>query len=178
MNIDKFNQLAKDIKLLILDVDGVLTDGGLYFADSGEEFKRFNSLDGHGIKEAMRSGIEIAIITARDNSSLQHRVKNLGIKYYYTGRKDKLNAFTELLAQLNLQNNEIAYIGDDVLDLPVMLKVGLPVAVANAHLEVQNRAVYTTNNTGGNGAVREVVDMLFKAQNKYDTIIARYINEK
>ena len=166
---------AKSIKLLILDVDGVLTDGGLYFDDNGGEFKRFNALDGHGIKMLLDCGIEVAIITARQAKCVAHRIKGLGVKHYYHGQSNKIIAFEELLTKLDLQPSQVADVGEDVIDLGVMSKVVLPIAVANAHTFVKEHAVLTTKNTGGNGAVREVCDYLLTAQNKYDDLMTSYL---
>jgi 3-deoxy-D-manno-octulosonate 8-phosphate phosphatase (KDO 8-P phosphatase) len=168
---------AKSIKLLILDVDGVLTDGGLYFDDNGGEFKRFNALDGHGIKMLLDSGVEVAIISARYAKCVAHRMDGLGVKHYYQGQSNKVIAYEELLTKLDLQPNQVAYVGDDVIDLPVMSKVALPIAVANAHPFVKEHAELTTQNTGGNGAVREVCDLLLTSQNKYNDLMASYITQ-
>ncbi|MCS5592344.1 MAG: 3-deoxy-manno-octulosonate-8-phosphatase KdsC [Gammaproteobacteria bacterium] len=166
---------AKSIKLLILDVDGVLTDGGLYFDDNGGELKRFNALDGHGIKMLMDAGIEVGIISARNSKPVAHRLEGLGIKHHYQGQTNKVVAFEALLKTLCLDSTQVAYVGDDVIDLPVMSKVALPIAVANAHTFVKEHAVLTTKNTGGNGAVREVCDYLLVSQNKYDDLMASYL---
>ena len=167
--------IFKQIKLLILDVDGVLTDGGLYFDNHGNEFKRFNALDGLGIKLLIESNIEVAIISARENPSVAARAKNLGITHCYLGSSDKNKEFIKLKNILQINNKNIAYIGDDIIDLPVMTKVALPIAVANAHQQVKSYAKYITQQGGGNGAVREVCDMLLKAQNMYDNILQKYI---
>ena len=129
---------AKLVKLLILDVDGVLTDGGLYFDDNGTELKRFNALDGHGIKMLRNSGVEVAIISARKAECVAHRMKSLGVEHYYQGQSNKVMAYTQLLDKLNLKPTQVAFVGDDVIDLPVMSKVSLPIAVANAHDFVKN----------------------------------------
>ena len=168
---------AKLIKLLILDVDGVLTDGGLYFDDNGTEFKRFNALDGHGIKMLLDSGIEVAIISARHSKCVAHRLNGLGVKHYYQGQSDKALAFKDLIKKLNLEPNEVAYVGDDVIDLPVMSAIALPIAVANAHTFVKENALLTTKNCGGEGAVREVCDYLLKAQDKYDDLMDSFISQ-
>jgi 3-deoxy-D-manno-octulosonate 8-phosphate phosphatase (KDO 8-P phosphatase) len=126
-------ELANKIQLIIFDVDGVLTDGGLYFTEDGAELKRFNSLDGHGIKMLKDNGVEVAVITARDSKAVAYRMKNLGIAHLYQGQSDKVVAFSDLLKTLNLSADEVAYVGDDVIDLPVMTKVGFSIAVANAH---------------------------------------------
>jgi 3-deoxy-D-manno-octulosonate 8-phosphate phosphatase (KDO 8-P phosphatase) len=171
MSINEF----KTIKLLILDVDGVLTDGGLYFDEEGKELKRFNALDGHGIKMLMQNGIEVAIISARENKTMQYRAKNLGITHCYLGQDDKTVAFENLKQTLGITNTYIAYMGDDIIDLPVMTRIGLPIAVANAHDEVKKRALYITYRTGGNGAVREVCDEVLKSQGLYENMIQQYL---
>lgn len=168
-------QIIKQIKLLILDVDGVLTDGGLYFDESGKEFKRFNVIDGLGIKLLMQNNIEIAIISAGANKTVQARANNLGIKHCYLGQSDKSIAFNKLLKILKLDKSQIAYIGDDIIDLPIITQVGLPIAAANAHIEVKNRAKIITKNSGGNGCIREICDTILRAQNKYQQIIDSYI---
>lgn len=167
---------AKQIKLIIFDVDGVLTDGGIYISDDGSEFKRFNSLDGHGIKMLTEFNIEPAIISARSSKSVEHRMLKLGVKHIYQDQNNKLVAYNKLLKNLSLKPEQIAYMGDDVIDLPVMSKIGLPVAVSNAHELVKERACIVTSNAGGNGAVREVCDLLLKSQNLYDKAINRYLD--
>jgi 3-deoxy-D-manno-octulosonate 8-phosphate phosphatase (KDO 8-P phosphatase) len=167
---------AQQIKLIIFDVDGVLTDGGLYFSDEGKELKRFNSLDGHGIKMIQDFSIVPAVISARSTKSVEHRMVNLGVKHFYQGQDNKINAYEELINKLELSPEQVAYMGDDVIDLPVMFKVGLPIAVANAHDLVKKNSAFVTNKSGGNGAVREVCDMLLKSQNNYDTAMERYLS--
>ena len=167
---DKAAEIAKSIKLLVLDVDGVLTDGGIYFDENGVESKRFNALDGYGITMLLSSGIEVAIISGRKSKCVTYRMKNLGVKYCYQGRINKTQAFEELIAKLDLKPNQVAYVGDDIIDLPVMYKVALPIAVANAQKYVKEYAIFSTQNTGGNGAVREVCDYILIAQNKYNAL--------
>ena len=174
-NQEKAKTIAKNIKLLILDVDGVLTDGGIYFDDNGTEHKKFNSQDGSGIKLLELSGIDVAIITARSTQSVAHRLKTLGVKNYYHGIKDKSIALKELSEKLSINLSESAFVGDDVIDLPAMSKVALPIAVANAHSFVKENALMVTNNTGGSGAVREVCDFLLKSQNKYDDLMQSFL---
>ena len=156
---------AKKIKLIIFDVDGVLTDGGLYFSDEGIELKRFNSLDGLGIKLLNEYGVEPAIISARNTPNVAHRMNNLNIKHFYQGQSDKLIAYNELLEKLSLNSEQVAYVGDDIIDLPVMRQVGLPIAVSNSHDLVKENACIITDKKGGHGAVREVCDFILKAQN-------------
>lgn len=173
--LDKFNQQAKNIKLIIFDVDGVLTDGGLYFSDDIVELKRFNSLDGIGIKLLKQNAIEVAVISAKNSKNVAHRMKNLGIEYFYQGQNDKVVAFNKLIKELSLQVEQVAYMGDDIIDLPVMRKIGLPIAVANAHELVKENACFVTEKIGGHGAVREVCDLLLKAQNTYDKAMKKYL---
>jgi 3-deoxy-D-manno-octulosonate 8-phosphate phosphatase (KDO 8-P phosphatase) len=148
------------VKLLALDVDGVLTDGGLYYTESGEELKRFNIKDGQGLKLLMQTGIEIAIITAKSSLSTQHRAKDLGIIHTYLGVKDKLSTLKNLCEKLGLSLSQVAYIGDDINDLAVMQAVGCPLTVADAISENQACALYVTKLAGGQGAVREICNIL------------------
>lgn len=148
------------IKLLALDVDGVLTDGGLYYTESGEEFKKFNVKDGMGIKLLMQSGIEVAIISANSSTSTYYRAQKLGIIHCFLGVEDKLSTLKELCQQLNISLSQVAYIGDDVNDLSVLQAVGYPLTVADAINDNKNCAVYITNLKGGQGAVREVCDLI------------------
>ncbi|MBT6771136.1 MAG: HAD-IIIA family hydrolase [Thiotrichales bacterium] len=172
---EKAIDVAKNIKLLVLDVDGVLTDGGIYFDENGIEHKKFDSQDGVGIKLLQLSEIEVAVITARSTKSVAHRLKGLGVKHYYHGVLDKSIALKELTKELSIDMGESAYVGDDVIDLPAMTRVGLPVAVANAHSFVKENALMITNSSGGSGAVREVCDFLLKSQNKYDELMASFL---
>ena len=172
----KAAELANKIQLVIFDVDGVLTDGGLYFTEDGTELKRFNSLDGHGIKMLKDNGVEVAVITARDSKAVAYRMKNLGIAHLYQGQADKVVAFSDLLKKLNLSADEVAYVGDDVIDLPVMTKVGFSIAVANAHDTVKQYANLITEKSGGHGAVREVCDFILKAQGKFDDAMKLYLD--
>lgn len=166
---------AQAIRLIAFDVDGILTDGGLYLSDSGEEFKRFNSLDGHGLKMLKASGVELAIITGRTSRCVELRAKNLGITYLHQGVSDKLGAMQELLAQLSLPPAAAAFMGDDVVDLPVMRHVGLALSVPDAPQVVRDRAHYVTLRSGGNGAVREACELLMSAQGTLDNQLAPYL---
>ncbi len=172
---DKASNVAKNIKLLILDVDGVLTDGGISFDENGVEHKTFDSQDGVGIKLLQLSDIEVAVITARSTKSVAHRLKGLGVKHYYHGILDKSIALKGLTKKLSIEMSESAYVGDDVIDLPAMTRVGFPIAVANAHSFVKENALMITNNSGGSGAVREVCDFLLKSQNKYDELMSSFL---
>lgn len=172
---EKATEIAKQIKLLILDIDGVLTDGGIYFDDTGKELKKFNSLDGHGIKMLLSSGIEVGVITARSTSSVSYRLKDLGIKHYYHGISDKSITLSELTDKLSIELSQVCYVGDDVIDLTVMTKVALPIAVANAHSFVKEHSILVSKKCGGSGAVREVCDFLLKSQGKYDALMESYL---
>lgn len=167
---------AQSIRLIAFDVDGILTDGGLYLSDSGEEFKRFNSLDGHGLKMLKASGVELAIITGRTSRCVELRAHNLGIRHLYQGVGDKLGAMKNLLGQLGLAPAAAAFMGDDVVDLPVMRQVGLALSVPDAPQVVRDRAHYVTQRSGGNGAVREACELLMSAQGTLDAQLAPYLS--
>ncbi len=158
---------AQFIRLLLLDVDGVLTDGRLYFDAKGEALKVFHVRDGHGIKMAQQGGIEVAILSGRRSDAAFHRARDLGLSRYYEGLRDKVAVLEELLAALNLAPREVAAVGDELVDLPLMAQVGLAVAVADAAPEVLIAAHWVTTLPGGRGAVREVCDLLLKAQGKW-----------
>ncbi|MBT0395328.1 3-deoxy-manno-octulosonate-8-phosphatase KdsC [Morganella morganii subsp. morganii] len=159
---------ATKIRLLICDVDGVMSDGLIYQGNSGEELKAFNVRDGYGIRCLLTSGIEVAIITGRKAKLLEDRANTLGITHLYQGQSDKLLAYRELLDKLALRPGEVAYIGDDLIDWPVMAEVGLSAAVADAHPLLLPKADYVTQIAGGRGAVRELCDLILLAQNKLD----------
>ncbi len=162
---------ASKIKLLLLDVDGVLTDGKIYFSNTGDEFKAFNTLDGHGIKMAMGAGIEVGIITGRKSEIVAKRAADLGISILIQGREDKAKALDEILAEKPTPLNAICYVGDDFPDLEVMRQVGLSFSVANGHEDVKSEADAITAKAGGSGAVREITDYLLRAQGKYDQFL-------
>jgi 3-deoxy-D-manno-octulosonate 8-phosphate phosphatase (KDO 8-P phosphatase) len=167
---------AKHIRLIAFDVDGIMTDGGLYLSDSGEEFKRFNSLDGHGLKMLRASGVEPAIITGRRSRCVELRAQNLGITHLYQGVEDKLAAMRDLLGKLGLDLEVAAYMGDDVVDLPVMRRTSLAITVPEAPQVVRTHAHYVTRRQGGYGAVREVCELLMSAQNTLDAQLAPYLS--
>ena len=169
-------QRLQAIRLIAFDVDGILTDGGLYLADSGEEFKRFNSLDGHGMKMLKASGVELAIITGRTSRCVELRAKNLGIARLYQGVEDKWGAMQALLAELKLTADAAAFMGDDVVDLPVMRRVGLSVSVPNAPQVVRDHAHYLTQREAGHGAVRETCELIMSAQGTLDAQLAPYLS--
>ena len=166
---------AKAIKLVIFDVDGVLTDGSLFLGDDGLEYKAFNSRDGHGMKMLQESGITVGIITGRSSKVVEYRMESLGIEHVYQGQHDKRVAFTELLAKMQLGPEQVAYVGDDVVDLPVMSKVGLAIAVQDAHPMVLKHAHWQTPHCGGRGAGRDVCEMLMEAQGVLQETLESYL---
>ncbi|MBT3566306.1 MAG: 3-deoxy-manno-octulosonate-8-phosphatase KdsC [Porticoccus sp.] len=170
---------AKSIRLLLLDVDGVLTDGRLYFGNNGEELKAFNIQDGLGIRLLQRSGIEVGIITGRSSALVARRAEELGIKLVIQGREDKLAALEEVLRDdkenHSYKMQEIAFLGDDLPDLAVISRVGLGVAVADAHNFVAKHSHWQTSEKGGCGAVRELAELILQAQNTLDSILLDYL---
>lgn len=165
----------KPLRLIAFDVDGVLTDGGLYLSDSGEEFKRFNTLDGHGLKMLKNSGVELAIITGRKSKCVELRAKNLGIEHLFQGVEDKLAAMQSLLAELKLPPDQAAFMGDDVVDLPVMRRVGLALSVPAAPQIVRDHAHYVSQRHAGHGAVREVCELILGTQGTLEAQLAPYL---
>jgi 3-deoxy-D-manno-octulosonate 8-phosphate phosphatase (KDO 8-P phosphatase) len=170
---------AKSIRLLLLDVDGVLTDGRLYFGNNGEELKAFNIQDGLGIRLLQRSGIEVGIITGRSSALVARRAEELGIKLVIQGREDKLAALEEVLRDdkenHSYKMQEIAFLGDDLPDLAVISRVGLGVEVADAHNFVAKHSHWQTSEKGGCGAVRELAELILQAQNTLDSILLDYL---
>lgn len=166
---------AKLIKLLILDVDGTLTDGNLYYSSEAIEFKAFNTQDGQGIKLLQQSGVEVAIITVRTSALLEKRAKDLGINYLFQGQNNKLVIYENLIKRLNFSPEQVAYVGDDLPDLAIIRRVGLGIAVANAYSFVKKHALYETKALGGSGAVREVCDLIMTAQGSLEKILAQYL---
>lgn len=167
---------AKKIKMLIFDVDGVLTNGQLFYGDDGQEYKAFNSLDGHGMKMLQESGVAIGIITGRTSDVVMHRMKNLNVTHVYQGQLEKLPAFEKLAKELKLAPEQIAYAGDDVVDLPVMLRVGLAFSVPGGHELALKHADWVTEKPAGLGAAREICEFIMKAQGTYDTAMQKYLN--
>lgn len=169
--------LAKNIKLIILDVDGVMTDGSLYFDNQGQEFKAFNSKDGHGIRLLLENGIEVALITGRESELVKHRANNLKLspELIYQGYRDKLPAFDDLLKKTGYKKEQIAYVGDDVIDLPIMSQVGFSIAVGDANWFVKDHSDWVCSVKGGKGAVREVCELILNAQGKLDSLYNAYI---
>jgi 3-deoxy-D-manno-octulosonate 8-phosphate phosphatase (KDO 8-P phosphatase) len=166
---------ARRIRLIAFDVDGVMTDGTLFLADDGQEYKGFNSLDGHGLKMLKGSGIELAIITGRSSRVVEHRAKNLGIEIVHQGAHDKLAVYEALCRELDVDPEATAYMGDDVVDLPVMRRAGLAITVPAAPDLVKAYSHYTTTREAGRGAVREACEMLMRAQGTLDAALAPYL---
>ena len=166
---------TKEIKLLCLDVDGVMTDGRLYFSNTGDEMKAFNTQDGQGIRLLQSGGIQIAIISGRKSELVARRARDLGIQLVYQGRVDKMVALEQLCKKNQFSPAQIAYLGDDLPDIQVIKQVALGLAVSNAHPAVKSVAHGITENAGGFGAVREVCDFLLQAQNKYADAIQTYM---
>lgn len=165
---------AKKIKLLILDVDGVLTDGRLVYSNYGDELKFFNVLDGFGLSLWHRAGLKTVIITAKKSKMVTKRAKEMHIDNIYQNAFDKLKTYEKILKKFNVKNEEVCYIGDDLIDLPILNRVGLAVAVANAVEEIINKVHYVTKHHGGKGAVREVIDFILKSQGKWKKITNKY----
>lgn len=166
---------AKKIKCLVCDVDGVLTDGLLYLDNHGNELKAFNVQDGMGLKLLMAADIEVAVITTARNEVIDHRMKQLGITNYFKGQVDKREAFAQLQSRLGFTNEEFAYVGDDLPDLPLIQQVGFGVAVSNAVSQVKEVADWHTTPPGGRGAVRELCEFILNAQGKLALAIERYL---
>ncbi|MDT8427683.1 MAG: HAD-IIIA family hydrolase [Pseudomonadales bacterium] len=166
---------AKAVRLLLLDVDGVLTNGSLCYTESGEAMKMFNTQDGLGIKLLQENGIKVGIISGRQSTALARRVAELGITLFYQGREDKLSALQELCSEHNYVSTEIAYAGDDLPDIPILRSVCLGFTVPDGHSSVKTYAHAETNCQGGEGAVREIADFLLQAQERYDAAIARFL---
>ena len=165
---------ARKIKLIIFDVDGVLTDGGIYIGEKGELFKSFHCHDGCGITVAHQCGIKTAIITGRTSAQTLNRAKELNISTVLQGQMNKRNAYKKIKEQFNLRDEEICYVADDLIDLPVFVQVGFRAAVGDASEDVKERAHFVANNFGGRGAVREVIEFILKAQGFWTEIIERY----
>jgi 3-deoxy-D-manno-octulosonate 8-phosphate phosphatase (KDO 8-P phosphatase) len=181
MSYSHLNDLPADIReraarvrLALFDVDGVLTDGRLFYSDDGRELKAFHVHDGLGLKRLMANGIEVGIITTRMSHMVTERTAELGIAHVYQGQDDKLACYEQLIHALKLEPEQVCYCGDDLPDLQVMSRVGFSVAVANAHAWVRERAHWRTRQAGGDGAVREICDLLLAAQGKAESELARF----
>ncbi len=164
----------KKVRLVIMDVDGVLTDGRIVLGDHGQEFKFFNVRDGHGIVLLHRVGIKTAIITGRKSEVVERRAKELGIPFIFQDSKDKLVTYNKLKGEAGVKDYEIAYMGDDLVDIPIMIRTGVAVAVADAHTQVKEAAHLVTRAPGGKGAVREFIELLLQVQGKWDKATRQY----
>ena len=165
---------AQKIKLVLLDVDGVLTDGRLYYGNAGEELKAFDIQDGLGIKLLQNAGIKVGIITGRSSVLVERRAKELGIDHLIQGREDKLTALNELLEKITFDLEEIAFVGDDLPDLAIIRRVGLGITPANGNHLIASQALWQTKKSGGNGAVRDVAELILSAQSKLESVLASY----
>ncbi len=173
--MEQITQKAKQLKLLILDVDGVLTDGRLFFDANGNEYKSFHARDGHGIKLLRQTGVEVAVISGRKSQSVALRMKALGVEYVYQGHENKVAAFNEIIQAMAIKPEQAAHMGDDLLDLPLMVRAGLSIAVNDANESVKEYADWCTKTAGGLGAVREVCDFVMKAQGTFDSVLKSYM---
>ncbi len=169
------HEKAKNIRLLISDVDGVLTTGVLFYGANGAEIKDFHVQDGLGIKMLQQTGVNVAIITAKESHAVTQRMQDLKVKHVYQGQSDKVLAYQELKQKLNLTDEEIAYIGDDLPDLPLLRRVGFAVTVPNAPHIIQKHVAWMTQNAGGKGAMRELCEFIMQAQGTYQTVIDSYL---
>ena len=168
-------QKAKQIRLVIFDVDGVLTDGRLFFDQNGIEYKSFNAKDGQGLKLLMQSGVQVAIISGRKSEAVKIRMKNLGIQHVYQGHENKIASFESLCKNLGIKPEQVAHVGDDLPDLAIMTRAGLAIAVQDAHQEVIKRADWQTQLAGGKGAAREVCDFVMEAQGTLSAAIQEFL---
>ncbi|RME38929.1 MAG: HAD-IIIA family hydrolase [Deltaproteobacteria bacterium] len=164
----------KKIRLLLLDVDGVLTDGRIIINDRGEETKAFHVRDGHGMKLLQRAGVQIGIITGRSSRVVAHRMRELGVDLVVQGSKDKRVPYQQMLEQTGLEDHEIAYVGDDLVDLPLLRRVGFAATVADGCDDLKEHVHYVTRRPGGMGAVREICEMILKARGAWEQVTLRY----
>ena len=175
MDQPELQHRAARVKLLLMDCDGVLTDGRIWILENGEDQKAFHTRDGFGIELLHRAGLMSGIISGRISSALERRAQSLGVSFLWQGREDKRQAFADTLAQAGVTRDEVAFVGDDLTDLPLMVQCALAVTVADAAAEVRARAHYVTTANGGNGAVREVVELILKAQGRWDDVVKSYL---
>jgi 3-deoxy-D-manno-octulosonate 8-phosphate phosphatase (KDO 8-P phosphatase) len=173
--VEELTRRAANIKLAVFDVDGVLTDGTLFFGDDGQEYKGFSVRDGHGLRMLQHCGVVIAIITGRDSQVVARRMAELGIEHVLQGHREKLPAFVELLSRLEMVAEETAYVGDDVVDIPILRRAGLAVAVRDAHPLVKQYVHWTTESPGGRGAVREVCELILQARGRLQQAMQHYL---
>lgn len=169
-------QRIENIRLLLLDVDGVMTDGGIAYDNNGVETKCFHVRDGHGLKLLQRAGVEVGIITGRESAIVEKRAAELGIARVFQGAKNKIEPYEQILAESGYNDDQVAYVGDDLVDLPILRRVGFAIAVADAVEELRPWVDYVTTTPGGRGAVREVCDLILKQSGKWEQVTARYFN--
>lgn len=167
---------ARAIRLVIFDVDGVLTDGSLFLGDDGQEYKAFHSRDGHGMKQLQETGVQLGVITGRTSKVVARRMESLGVRHVFQGQAEKLPAYHQLKRQLGLEDREIAYLGDDVVDLPILIRVGLAVAVQDAHPWVKRYSHWQTPSPGGRGAARDLCELIMEAQGKLAPLLEGYLS--
>jgi len=165
---------ALKIKLLLLDVDGVLTDGRLYYTSRGEEIKVFNVRDGLGIKLAQRAGIRVGVISGRNSEALINRLRELKVDEVHLGYNQKLPILEDMMKRLSISLEEIAFLGDDYVDLPILRRVGFPMAVLDAPEEIKKHALYITKSRGGHGAVRDAIEFILKLRGQWEEVIRQY----
>lgn len=166
---------AAQIQMVVFDVDGVLTDGRLFIGDDGQEYKAFNSKDGHGMRMLLDSGVDIGIITGRTSEVVRIRMESLSVRHVYQGRREKIPAYEELKAATGITDEHIAFVGDDVVDLPVMQRSGFAVAVQDAHDLVKQHAHWITPSRGGRGAARDVCELIMSAQGSLESALKHYL---
>jgi 3-deoxy-D-manno-octulosonate 8-phosphate phosphatase (KDO 8-P phosphatase) len=174
---EKLLQQARNIRLLIMDVDGVLSDGKVYYSNRGDELKNFNIKDGLGIKLLHQSGIKTAIITGRHSEIVERRAKELNISHVYQGQSNKISAYRSILQQEELTAEQVAHVGDDLPDLPLMRMSGLGIAVQDAHWFVRQHADWVTAQAGGSGAVREIAELLLLARDNLESLYQSYLEQ-
>jgi 3-deoxy-D-manno-octulosonate 8-phosphate phosphatase (KDO 8-P phosphatase) len=175
MTDSELQSRAARIKLFLMDCDGVLTDARIWVLENGEDQKAFNTKDGLGLEILHRSGIKSGVISGRVSTALTRRAEKLGMSYVRQGCEDKKQAFAEIVTDAGLTNAEVAFAGDDLNDVPLMVQSGLAIAVADAAVETREHAHYVTQARGGHGAVREAVELILKSQNRWDDLVRRYL---
>ncbi|WP_294945527.1 HAD family hydrolase [Sulfurivirga sp.] len=175
MSLSPLERRAEKIRLLLLDVDGVLTDNRLFYGDNGIEYKAFHTRDGHGMVLLQQAGLDIGIITGRTSEVVTRRMADLKVKYVYQGVPDKLPTFEALMKECGLTPEQVAYMGDDILDLPILRRVGLAAMPANGDPTLRHHVHFVSQHPGGQGAVRELCELILKAQGRWEEIMAFYL---
>lgn len=178
MKLSEIQERASRIKLLLMDCDGVLTDGRIWILENGEDQKAFHTRDGLGIDLWHRAGLKSGIISGRTSSAVERRARALGISFVYQGCEDKQEAFAKTVLQAGLIDTEVGFVGDDLNDIPLMMRSGLAIAVADAAADTRDRAHYVTNERGGRGAIREVIELILKAQGRWEDLLRHYLEPR